>query len=1036
MNWNISASCIRNPIPPIILFLLLTVAGISALSNLSMETDPDIDLPSVSIYVSQSSASPTEMETQITRKVENAVAGIAGVKHIDSRITTGSSSTNISFQLGTNGDRAASEVREAITRLRAELPRDVSEPSVHRNDYSEGGQVMTYTVTSTKRSPEELAALLKNTITHSFEAMPAIGKATSFGGRSDQVNVELDPVKLEALGVTAEMVNAQLSAANINVPGGLARVNGKAESIRTLGSVKSIDELKNIRITLPDNAWVELGGLGNISKGLEDEDQLFLADGKPAIGIDLYKRFGKNLVQMEKDAIECVAKIQKQYPDLKFTVLRNPAKFVKESCSATFEAMILGALLAIVVIFCFLRNWRAALVSAVAMPLSIIPTFAYLQFAGYTLNNMTLLGMALVIGILVDDAIVEIENIVRHMNMGKKPYKASIDAADEIGLAVVATTMAAVVVFLPVAFMGGISGLYFRQFGWTVAIAIFCSLLVARLVTPVMAAYMLKPHKEIHTDPRLINVYNRCLSFALKHRFITVLLASIFFGASVALFQALPTSVVGRVDESSVWMRVELPAGSHLHATRSVVEQIMKVANARPEVESVFAVCGNGGGTATNRGFLHITLKPKEQRKLSQDEFENSIRPQIEKIPGARINFDGGWGSGRVQIMLTSSDSGTLQQTAQELLAQIRTIPELSDVQSNAQSASPEIVILPDAAKAAEQGVSVESIARTASVATIGGSYSNSAKFDLTDRQIPISVKLANDALKDLSTINNLKIVSSSGKLVALNNVATVKMDAGIFVISRYDRSRQVQITAKFGSNYSLSQALKRIHELPAFKHMPPSVSDHATGDVENQQELFGGFGYAIFAGVALIYAVLCLLFRGFLQPLTIMMSLPLSLAGALIGLWAMSKPVDTYALIGIVMLMGLVTKNAILLVEYCLVQMKKGVPRDIAIFEAGRTRMRPILMTTIAMIAGMLPIAAGIGAGAEARAPMAVSVIGGLFMSTLLTLVVVPVVFTYMDDVQTWFKSYIKTDTSEEDSAEVAIEVEPEPVGVSAASR
>ncbi len=1031
INWNISAACIRNPIPPIVLFLLLSVAGMSALFSLGIETDPNIDLPEVWIYTSTpTGTSATEIETQITRPIENSVAGVAGVKHVFSTIGAGNSNTRVTFELGTNSDRATTEVREAINRIRAGLPRDVREPTIYRSNYMQD-QTITYTVTSSQRSPEELSSLLDNTVAKSLEAMPAIGKADCFGARDRQINVHLDPVKLEAYGVTADMVHSQLAELNTNVPGGRGRVAGRTETIRALGSVKTLDELKHTRISTSENNWVELAALGTVSDGLRELDQIFLVDGKPAIGLDIYRRHGTNLVDMERDTLSAIAKVEKQFPDLKFKILRNPAKFVKESCSATFEAMLLGAALAIVVIFLFLRDWRAALVSAVAMPLSIIPTFAFLQCAGYTLNNMTLLGMALVIGILVDDAIVEIENIVRHMNMGKKPYQASIEAADEIGLAVVATTMAAVVVFLPVAFMGGVSGLYFRQFGWTVAVAIFCSLLVARLITPVMAAYFLKAHLvapgktasgacgEITTRA---NLYTTILSLALRHRFVTVVLASICFGASIALFQALPTSLISRVDNGSVAVRIELPAGAQLAESRAVVEQITKIANARPEVESVFATCGRGPGEA-NKGYVSITLKPRDKRKLSQDEFELSLRPELAKVPGAKINFGGGWGSGRVSIMLTSVNSGTLQKSAQELVNQIRTIPELSDVQSNVQSASPEIVVIPDGARAAEQGVSVETIARTAAVATVGGNSANGPKFELVDRQIPIDVRLAPEATEDIAVIEHLKIANKFGKLVPLNNVATVTLERGISAIERYDRSRQVQISAKFGSNYSLSQALKRIHDLPAFKQLPPSVSDHPSGDVEDQKELFGGFGYAIFAGVALIYAVLCLLFRGFLQPLTIMMSLPLSLAGALIGLWLLSKPIDTYALIGIVMLMGLVTKNAILLVEYTLVQMETGVQRTQAIFAAGRTRMRPILMTTIAMIAGMLPIAAGLGAGSEARAPMAVSVIGGLFMSTLLTLVVVPVVFTYMDDVQNWFKSFVKTDSADggENTAEAS---------------
>ncbi len=1009
MNWNISAWCIRNPIPPIVLFLLLTAAGVSSLFLLGIESQPNVDLPAVWVSVSQNGAAPAEIESQITRKVEDAVAGIANVKHLNSTVRTGGSDTEITFELGTNSERATSDVREAMTRIRSQLPRGVEEPVVQRQDRVSDGSI-TFTVSSTKRSAADLSSLIDTTITRKMIAAASIGQANRWGGTHRQICVDLDPVRLEAFGITADTVNTQLKAMNVNLPGGRGELGAAEETIRTLGSAESIDELRKTRISLPGKRWVELDTLGEVYDGNSQDTHRFIANGKQAIALNLERRRGHNVVDMEKDALKVAESLEKEFPDLKFTKLWSSATYVKKSCNATFEAMGLGAVLAVIVIFLFLKDWRAALIAAFAMPLSVIPTFAFMQAAEFTLNDMSMLGLALVIGILVDDAIVEIENIVRHMNMGKKPYDAAIDAADEIGLAVVATTMAAVVVFLPVAFMGGVTGLYFRQFGLTVAVAVFCSLLVARLITPVMAAFWLKAHKEEENpdQSKLNRIYKPVLAKALQHRYLTVLIGVLCFGASVALFQALPTSLVSRIDYGSSWMNVELPPGSPLKETIEVVEDLSKKAVARPEVENVFAVAGNG---EIHRGWVNIKLKDKKERKLSQDQFENALRPEIAKIPGARINFGGGWGSGRVQVMLTSYDAEALQKTCDELEKQIRTIPELTDVQSSAQALSPEIVIEPDSARASEQGVSVEAIARTAVIATIGDTDANSPKFDLADRQLPIVVRLAPQFRQKQSVIENLKVAGNDGKLVPLSSVARIHMDSGSFKVERYDRARQVHISAKFGANYSLGQALERIHSLPAFKNKPASVSDHPTGDVEEQQDMFGGFGYAIVTGVLLIYAVLVLLFRGFLQPFTIMMSLPLSLGGALIGLWAFSKPIDMYALIGIVMLMGLVTKNAILLVEYCLVQMEKGMGREEAIFLAGKTRMRPIIMTTTAMIAGMLPIAVGFGEGAEARAPMAIAVVGGLFMSTILTLVVVPVVFTYMDDLQNWIKSLFNSE-------------------------
>ncbi len=1011
MNWNISAWCIRNPIPPIVLFLLLTVAGVGALTGLGIEEEPNIDVPWVSVTVTQSGAAPMEMETQITRKVEDVVAGVANVKHVRSTLTTGVSSTDIEFELGTSSDRATNDVREAVTRIRQQLPRGIDEPIIQRQDFI-GDSGITYTVASARRTTKDLTHLIENDFTRSLMASKGIGQVYRFGGVSRQICVDLDPLRLEALGVTADMVNSQLRGMNVNMPGGRGEVGSTEQSIRTLGSAHSLEELRATRIVLPNNRWVELGTIGKVTDGASDQRHMALLDGNSAVGMEINRRRGHNIVEVEKNAEEIITTLEKKYPDVKFTRVFSGARYVRESCEATFESLIIGALLAVAVIWVFLKDGRAALISALAMPLSVIPTFAFMKAANFTLNDMSLLGLALVIGILVDDAIVEIENIVRHINMGKKPYAASIDAADEIGLAVVATTLAAVVVFLPVAFMGGIPGQFFRQFGLTVAVAVFCSLLVARLVTPVMAAYWLKASAALQETNWSNRIYDRALSVVIKHRLITVIAGIIFFAGSVALFQSLPTSLVSRIDRGESHINIELPPGSQLNDTVAVVKELSNKVKARPEVKTVFASAGSGG--EVNTGRLVVQLKPRNERKLSQDEFEDSIRPELQLTPGARINFSGGWGSGAVHILLTSHDPSALQQTAQALVKEIRAIPGLTDVQSSAAALRPEIVVHPDVARASEQGVSVEAIARTALVATMGDIDANLPKFDLSDRQLPIVVRIDPKYRQKMSVIRDLRVMGNNGRLVPLSSVATIEFDSGLFKVDRYDRARQASITAKFGASLTLGEAIKKIHEVPAFKHMPATVSEHKAGDAEIQSDIFGGFGYSIITGVLLIYAVLVLLFRGFLQPFTIMMSLPLSLGGALIGLLLLNKPIDMYALIGIVMLMGLVTKNAILLVEYCLVSMQQGMSRDEAIFSAGKTRMRPILMTTTAMIAGMLPIAIGLGAGAEARAPMAIAVVGGLFMSTILTLLVVPVVFTYMDDFQQFVLKKFKTDDTE----------------------
>lgn len=700
--------------------------------------------------------------------------------------------------------------------------------------------------------------------------------------------------------------------------------------------------------------------------------------------------------------------------DVQLNKIRSNGKYVKESYDASLDSLIFGALLAVAVIWFFLRDWRATFISGVAIPLSVVPTFAVMQWAGFTLNGMSLLGLALVIGILVDDAIVEIENIVRHLKMGKPPLKASIEAAEEIGLAVVATTLTVIVVFVPVAFMGGIPGQFFKQFGLTVTVAVMFSLLVARMVTPMMAAYGMKDMPEHKGRSPMMRFYQKMLIWALNRRMVTVVLSVILFVFSIMLFKTMPTSLISNVDRGEVLINVELPPGAALVDAEKACDQLSSIVKKHEEVKNVVAFIGTptasrrssaGNMGEVNKASIYVTLKPKEERHISQQGFEEMLRKEIKGVPGVRLTFSRSSGmTGKpVRIALTSNEPDKLEKTAEILIDQMRPVKGLSDVTSSASLLRPEILVKPDFERAARQGVSVMTIARTALIATLGDSDANLAKFDLKDRQINIRVQLDPRYRNDIATIGNLKVQGNNGKLLPLKSVANLEFGSGPSQIDRFDRERQVTIEASLDSKLTLGEALKEVHKLPAFKTMDKSIREQPLGDVEIQRDVFNGFGTAIGAAVLLIYAVLVVLFGGFLHPLTIMMSLPLSLCGALLGLVFFNQSIGLYALIGITMLMGLVTKNAILLVEYALMAMKQGLPRREALITAGETRMRPILMTTIAMIAGMLPIAMGIGAGSEARAPMAISVVGGLITATLLTLLVIPVVFTYIDDFQSW---------------------------------
>jgi hydrophobic/amphiphilic exporter-1 (mainly G- bacteria), HAE1 family len=1017
MNYNISAWSIRQPIPSIVLFLVLTLAGLLAFRGMGIDENPNIDIPIVLVSVAEVGAAPSELETQVTRKIEDAVAGIGNIKHIVSTVVEGSSTTSIEFELGINSDRAVNDVRDAVTRIRQQLPSQINEPIIQRLDFV-GGPFATYSVTAPSRSIEQVSWLIDNEISRALLGVRGVGQVQRAGGVDREIRVELDPARLEALGLTPDAVNGQIRALNINLPGGRGDVGRREQSIRTVGSAETLQKLRSARISLPAGGWARLDTLGRVLDGAAEARQEAFLDGKPCVAFSVVRSTGSNLVDVEQGVDRALEKLRSTLPpDVQVAKVRTNGKYVMESYHASIDSLVLGALLAVVVIWLFLRDFRAAVISALAMPLSIIPTFATMKAYDFTLNGMSLLGLSLVIGILVDDAIVEIENIVRHIHMGKKPFDAALEAADEIGLAVVATTLTIIVVFVPVAFMGGIPGQFFKQFGLTVAVAVFYSLLVARLITPMMAAYWMKEPPVEEGKTWLVRVYERVLAWAMANRLATVLIALAFFVFSVRLFSTIPTTLIANADRGETVLSVELPPGSTLAQTRGVCQQLYTILHKRPEIARVFTSIGTAasnraagsspGAGAVNTASLFIVLTPREERKASQQEIEQALRPSLQAVEGARVAFgiaNGGL-SGKVKVLLASEDAAALQAQAQLLIKEMRQLPVLSDVTSSAALARPEIVVEPDTARAAEQGVSVASVARTALLATLGDIDMNLPKFDLADRQLNIRVQLVPSWRNQLERIGSLKVATQDGRLIPLQTVASIRLGEGPSQVDRYDRQRQVSIEASLPMGVTLGEALDAVHALRAYKDRPASILDKPVGDAEIQRDVFGGFFWAMEAAVVLIYAVLVLLFEGFLQPLTIMMSLPLSIGGALMGLIVVQQPLGMFALIGIVMLMGLATKNAILLVEYCLKSIDEGMTRYEAIASAGEARMRPILMTTIAMIAGMMPIAMGIGAGSEVRSSMAVAVIGGLVTSTVLTLIIVPVVYTFVDDFGAWLQ-------------------------------
>lgn len=1006
---NISAWAIRKPIPSILLFVVLTVSGIFSFISLGIDENPNIDLPLVTVTVSQVGASPEELEIQVTKRVEDAVAGLGQIRHIFSVVNQGVSTTSIEFELGVDTDRAVNDVRDSVTRIRTQLPADIEEPIIQRLDVF-GGAFATYIVSSPTMPVGELSWLVDNEIATALLSVKGVGQIERAGGVDREISVHLQPDKLEGLGLTADEVNLQLRQANINLPGGRGEVADIEQTIRTMGSQSSLAELKALEIPTRRGGKVALETLGSVLDTTSEPRQRAFLDGQPVVAFSLFRSAGASMATVQERSDRRLEQLADQLPaDVTIERIRTRATFVNESYLASVEHLALGSGLAVIVIFWFLRDWRASFISAVAMPMSLIPTFTAMQLAGYTLNSMTLLALALVVGILVDDAIVEIENIVRHIHMGKTPYEASLEAADEIGLAVIATTFTIIVVFVPMAFMGGIPGQFFGPFGLVVAVSVFFSLVVARLLTPMMAAYMMGVPPKHEEKSQLTVIYDRVLRTALRFRWLTVLAGVLFFVFGIVLGGLIPTSLIGSVDRGEIILTAELAPGTRLKKTTEVALETTRRLSVRPEVKNVFVTIGAASGSgdkasvgSVSKATLYLSLVPKSERSLSQAELEVELKKLIKDVPGVRWKYsvEGGL-SGKLEVILTSREAALLDQTVEQLMREIRDVPGLYDITSGAALQQPEIQVTPDSDRAAEFGISSQTIARTALVATLGDIEANLAKFNLSDRQISIKVMLDPKYRSDLDEIRRLQVKAADGSLIPLGSVAKIEMGQGASQIDRIDRRRQVKIEASLSPGTTLGEALKAVHQLPVMKSLPKGVYEQPAGDAEIQADVFRGFATAISAAILLIYVVLVLLFQDFFQPMTIMVSLPLAIGGAILALLVSNQALGMYALIGIVMLMGLVTKNAILLVEHCIQVRETGTPRFEALIEAGETRLRPILMTTIAMIAGMIPIAMGIGAGAEVRAPMAIAVIGGLISSTFLTLLVVPVVYTIIDDLE-----------------------------------
>ncbi|SIS93586.1 efflux RND transporter permease subunit [Paracoccus saliphilus] len=1029
---NFSAWAIRNPVAPLLAFFMLLMLGWQSFNSLPITRFPNIDVPLVAVTVAQSGAAPAELETQVTKEVEDAVAGISGVKNVTSTVTDGQSQTLVEFRMEVPTDKAVQDTKDAIDKVIGDLPGDVETPIVSRIDV-EGQAIMTFAVSAPDMTMAALSWFVDDKIKRSLQGRPGIGRVDRFGGADREIRIELDPVRLASHDVTAEQVSSQLRLTNTNLGSGRAELGAGEQAIRTLGDASTVEQLSRTTIALGGGHYVRLSELGTITDTYEELRSFSRFNGAPVVTFAVFRAKGASEVSVAEVTNEMLDELRTEHPEVGITLVDDTVYYTYGNYEAALHTLLEGALLAVLVVLAFLRNWRATLIAAVALPLSAIPTFWMMDLLGFSLNLVSFLALTLATGILVDDAIVEIENIARHIRMGKTPYRAAMDAADEIGLAVIATTFTIIAVFVPVSFMPGIPGQYFRQFGLTVAIAVAFSLLVARLITPMMAAYLMRDkdaagHEEGQRDGPVMRGYLRFVAMTTRHKYLTMLTAILVLIVSVFFMLKVPGSFLPPEDVSRISISVELPPGATLeeteHATSTMTERIREIEG----VKDIFVLGGSSptGDLDIRRASVTVLLDKldhsllhklaeignsvpllsvivpdleSEGRTKPQNRIEAEIALLLRDVPDIRAYRLNDRGERDLSFSILSNDDESLNRAVAMLEDALSGDPLLADVGTEGALPRPELQITPKPDEAARLGVTTAAIAATVRVATIGDIDAALAKLAIDDRLVPVRVRL-NDATRgDLARIGALRVATVTGDSVPLKSVADIRIGEGPSSIERLNRTRKATIGASLPVGVALGSATERFNELVHGVDLPPGVRVAESGDAEIQAELMESFGNAMIMGLMLVLTVLILLFGSVIQPFTILLSLPLAIGGVAAALILTSSPVSMPVMIGILMLMGIVTKNAILLVDFAIEMRRQGMDRIKAVMEAGHKRAQPIVMTSIAMSAGMLPSALGVGEGGSFRAPMATAVIGGIIVSTVLSLLVVPAFFLIMDD-------------------------------------
>lgn len=998
---NVSAWAIADPLPAAVFFTALALLGVLSFFTLPVTRVPNIDTPVVAVVARQPGAAPAELESQVSKPIEDALASVPGVRHISSAVVDGVSTTLVEFRIEVATDRAVTDVRDAVTLVRPTLPRDLEEPVVRRIDV-EGAPILTFAVENPDRSVEQISWFIDDVVKRRLGTLKGISRVERVGGLDREIRLSLDPDRMNAIGLTVADVSQQLRMTNADAAGGRSEIGDGEQVIRTLSNAESVDELGDSMVALSFGRKVRLGALGTLTDGAGEPRRFARLDGTPVVGLQVYRAKGASDIAVAEAVDATLTEISGRERGYRFRLIETTVAYTDGNYRSAMETLVEGALCTVIVVLLFLRDWRATAIAAVALPLSILPTFWAMTALGFSLNLVSLLAVTMATGVLVDDSIVEIENIDRHIRMGKPPWQAAIDASDEIGLAVMAITLTVVAIFAPVSFMGGLAGQYFKQFGLTVAVAVLFSLLVARLITPVLAARMLRWHRptassvSAHSEGRMLALYTSFVRISVRHRWLTVAAGCLVFAGSLYCIRFLPTGFIPPGDDARLLYAVELPPGARLADTAAVTDTMAAVAKRHREVSSVFADGGAliGGETDVRKATLIVRLVHKSQRGPSQSDLRRILSAEFSRIPDIRCWPVQGTGLRELALVLAGAEDEKAARLAHAVVAGMKRLPLVVAPVSTLPFDRPEVQIRPRGDLAADLGISTEAIARTVRIATIGDSDVNLAKFRADARLVPIRVALDEGVRGDIAALGSLRVPTALGGSVPLNAVADVSFGYGPASIVRYDRNRRYAIEADLADGVPIGQALAAVSALAEVAALPPGVSLLPTGDAELQAEVFAGFAWAIGAGVLIVYIVLILLFRSLLQPVVILFSLPLSLGGVIGALWLTAQPVSLPVVLGILMLIGIVTKNAIMLVDFANRGMAEGLGCTEALVEAGRNRARPIVMTTLAMAAGMAPSTLALGDGGEFRAPMAIALIGGLAASTALSLLFVPAAF------------------------------------------